>query len=84
MRVPHHVKTITLVAQELGVSEDLIWEISDWMDQYEGFVWVYDTDGKQIATFTDYGIENLETVLTDRDPNWRRQNPPEGNPSERP
>ena len=77
MRDPHHVKIIALVA------EDLIREISDWMDQVEGFVWD-DTDGKQITTFTDYGIENLETFLTDSDPNWRRPNPQEGNPSEHP
>lgn len=72
MVLPHHLKTIALVAEELGVSEDLIWEVSDWMDQYEGLIWIYDTDGKQIAAFTDEGVENLKTILNDRHPNWRK------------
>jgi hypothetical protein len=72
MKPPSHVTTIALAAQELGVDEELLWDIQDGLDEYDGVVWIYDIDGKQTLAFTNFGMENLEADLTERMPGWKK------------
>jgi hypothetical protein len=43
------VKTISLVAQEMGEDEDWLNEIIEEMEPEDGLIWVYGPDGKSTA-----------------------------------
>lgn len=60
----HHVHTVERVARDLGVSEELIQELTLGLEPEDGVIWVYranDDDG--ILAFTDEGIEEVELLL---------------------
>ena len=60
----HHVYTVERVAKDLGVSEDLIHELTLGLDPEDGVIWVYgvnDDDGT--LAFTDDGVEEIELLL---------------------
>ena len=58
------VRTIALVARDLGVKEKLLYDLALGFDPEDGCLWVYDTN-REIQAFTDYGVENLITLLED-------------------
>lgn len=64
----HSVRTIGLVARELGTTEDEIADLALGMDPEDGLIWVYspEHEGGMMA-FTSYGIENLETLIADQE-----------------
>ncbi|RUV40070.1 hypothetical protein EOD29_29865 [Mesorhizobium sp. M1A.T.Ca.IN.004.03.1.1] len=60
----HHVYTVERVARDLGVSEELIQELTLGLEAEDGVIWVYganDDDG--ILAFTDEGIEEVKLLL---------------------
>lgn len=60
----HHIYTVERVARDLGVSEELIQELTLGLEPEDGVIWVYganDDDG--ILAFTDEGIEEVEILL---------------------
>jgi hypothetical protein len=60
----HHVYTVERIARDLGVSEELIQELTLGLEPENGVIWVYganDDDG--ILAFTDEGIEEIELLL---------------------
>ena len=59
----HAVTVITAVAQELGVDEDLLHEISIGLDTEDGVIWVYGIGDDAIKAFTEDGVEELKTLL---------------------
>jgi len=60
----YRVTTINLVAEKIGVSEDLIWDVADEMDPEAGRIWVYGINGDDgVMAFTDDGIENLIELI---------------------
>ena len=60
------IKTIALVAQELGEDEEWLNEIIDEMEPEDGLIWVYGPDGESIAALSDFGVENLENIIRER------------------
>ena len=54
-----HVKTINLVAKDLGESEDWLFDIANEMDVEDGVIWVYGLGDDRVMAFTDFEIENL-------------------------
>jgi hypothetical protein len=66
----HAVTVIAAVAQELGVNEDLLHEISIGLDTEDGVIWVYGLGEDAIMAFTDDGVEELKNLLE-----MRRDNP---------
>ena len=54
-----HVKTINLVAKELGESEDWLFDVANEMDVEDGVIWIYGLGDDGVLAFTDFGIENL-------------------------
>jgi hypothetical protein len=66
----HAVTVIAAVAQELGVDEDLLHEISIGLDTEDGVIWVYGFGDDAIMAFTDDGVEELKNLLE-----MRRENP---------
>ena len=53
------VKTIAIVAQELGEGEDRLWDIANGMESEDGLIWVYGPNDEGIIAFSDVGVENL-------------------------
>jgi len=66
----HAVTAIAAVAQELGVAEDLLHEISIGLDTEDGVIWVYGIGEDAIMAFTEDGVEELKNLLE-----MRRENP---------
>ena len=59
----HAVTVIAAVAQELGVDEDLLHEISVGLDTEDGVIWVYGIGEDAIMAFTDDGVEEIKNLL---------------------
>ena len=58
-----HVKTINLVAKELGESEDWLFDVANEMDVEDGVIWIYGLGDDGVLAFTDFGIENLIELI---------------------
>ena len=63
------VRTIAAVTEMLGESEELLWELSDDMDKYDGKIWVGDALGKETRAFTPDGIDRLKELLEEHEEN---------------
>jgi hypothetical protein len=70
----HAVTVIAAVAQELGVDEDLLHDISIGMEPEDGVIWVYGLGGDSVMAFTDEGVDELKNLLESygRDPDLFR------------
>lgn len=60
----HSVRTIALVAQDLGEDEDWLWEVAIEMEPEDGLIWVYGTTG-QVMAFSSFGVENLCDLIAE-------------------
>ena len=58
-----HVKTIGLVAKDLGESEDWLFDVANEMDVEDGVIWIYGLGDDGVLAFTDFGIENLIELI---------------------
>ena len=58
-----HVKTINLVAKELGESEDWLFDIAAEMETEDGLIRVYGVGEDSVMAFTDFGIESLIELI---------------------
>lgn len=61
----YRVRTIALVAAEIGEDEERLHEIAEGMDTEDGVIWVYDTDERHTLAFTDFGVETLADLIAD-------------------
>jgi len=59
----HHVYTADYVAKELGVSEDLIHDLTLGMQPEDGVIWVYGIGDDPVRAFTDDGIEEVRLLI---------------------
>ena len=59
----HSVKTIDLVARELGEDADWLFNIADEMDTEDGVIWVYGETDDGVMAFTDFGVETLTDLI---------------------
>jgi hypothetical protein len=60
------VYTIRMVAQLLGRTEQLLWDLSDQLTPEDGVLWIHDVDDVHTMAFTDFGIENLQEIISDQ------------------
>jgi hypothetical protein len=58
-----HVKTIDLVAKELGEDEDWLFEVAMEMEPEDGVIRVYGVSDEGVMAFTDFGIESLVELI---------------------
>ena len=58
-----HVKTINLVAKDLGESEDWLFDVAAEMEIEDGVIWVYGVGEDGVMAFTDFGIEHLIDLI---------------------
>jgi hypothetical protein len=66
----YSVTVIAAVAQQLGVDEDLLHDISIGMEPEDGVIRVYGLGADSIVAFTDEGVDELKNLLE-----MRRKNP---------
>jgi len=68
------VTVIAAVAQELGIDEDLLHDISIGMEPEDGVIMVYGIGKDSVMAFTDDGVEELKNLLESyrRDPDLFR------------
>jgi len=59
------VFTLARVAEILGEDEGWLQELSIGMFPEDGCLWVLDTEGREVAAFTDHGIECLQQIIAD-------------------
>ena len=59
----HSVRTIGLVASELGETEEWLHEIAEEMDTEDGAIWVYGDSDDGVMAFTNFGIETLKDLI---------------------
>jgi hypothetical protein len=57
------IKTIAMVAQELGEDEDWLHEISIEMEPEDGVIWVYGVGEEGVPAFSEFGVENLLNLI---------------------
>jgi hypothetical protein len=59
----YRVTTIKRVAEDLGESEDWLFDVANEMDAEDGVIWVYGVGDDQLMAFTDFGIETLIELI---------------------
>ncbi len=60
------VYTIRMAAKVLGRTEELLWDLSDQLEPEDGMLWIYDVHGIETLAFTDFGLENLQEIISDQ------------------
>lgn len=61
----HAVTTLTKVAQDLEVSEDLLHDLTEQMDTEDGVIWVYGLEEEAVLALSEDGIECLRDLIAD-------------------
>jgi hypothetical protein len=57
------VRTINLVAKDLGEDEDWLFEIAAELEPEDGAIWVYGSGEDGVLAFTEFGIESLIDLI---------------------
>jgi hypothetical protein len=57
------VRTINLVAKDLGEDEDWLYDVASEMEPEDGVIWVYGSGEDGVLAFTDFGIESLIDLI---------------------
>ena len=59
----HSVKTVDLVAAELGETVESLHDLAVCMEPEDGVIWVYSIGDVAILAFTPFGVENLIEMI---------------------
>ena len=60
----HAVRTLALVASELGEDADWLVDIATDLEPEDGLIWVYDPQHPHgTMAFSDFGIESLRNLI---------------------
>jgi hypothetical protein len=57
------VRTIDLVAKDLGEDVDFLFDVAMEMEPEDGVIWVQGLGEESVLTFTDFGVENLVELI---------------------
>jgi len=58
------IRTIALVAKDLGEDEDWLFDIVDAMEPEDGLIWVYSPEYPEgTMAFSDHGVEYLKEII---------------------
>ena len=58
-----HVRTIDLVAKDLGEDVDFLFDVAIEMEPEDGVIWVQGLGEDGVMTFTDFGVESLVELI---------------------
>jgi hypothetical protein len=59
-----HVRTIDLVAKDLGEDVDFLFDVALEMEAEDGVIWVQGLGEEGVMAFTDFGVESLVELIT--------------------
>lgn len=60
----HSVRTLALVARDLGKDEDWLADLALDLEPEDGLIWVYDPQHEDgTMAFTEYGVESLLNLI---------------------
>ena len=57
------VRTINLVAKDLGEDVDWLYDVASEMEPEDGVIWVYGIGEDGVLAFTDFGIDSLIDLI---------------------
>ena len=57
------VRTINLVAKDLGEDIDWLYDVAAEMEPEDGVIWVYGIGEDGVLAFTDFGIDSLIDLI---------------------
>ena len=60
----HAVTTLTKVAQDLEVSEDMLHDLTQQMDTEDGVIWVYGLEEEGVLALTEDGICGVPKLMS--------------------
>ena len=58
-----HVRTIDLVAKDLGEDVDFLFDVALEMEPEDGVIWVQGLGDEGVMAFTDFGVESLVELI---------------------
>ena len=58
-----HIKTIDLIAKELGENIDALHDVALEMEPEDGLIWVHGLDDEGVIAFTEFGVESPIELL---------------------
>jgi hypothetical protein len=60
----HSIRTLALVATELGEDEEWLSDLANQMDPEDGLIWVYGPNNDDaVMAFSPFGVENLCNLI---------------------
>jgi hypothetical protein len=59
-----HVRTIDLVAKDLGEDVDFLFDVAIEMEPEDGVIWVQGLGDESVLAFTDFGVDSLVALIT--------------------
>jgi len=60
-----HVRTIDLVAKDLGEDIDFLFDVAIEMEPEDGVIWVQGLGDEGVMAFTNFGVESLVELIKD-------------------
>ena len=70
-----HVRTIDLVAKDLGEDVDFLLDVALEMEPEDGVIWIYGLDDESVVAFTDFGVDSLLELIKIHRETTPRQEP---------
>ena len=70
-----HVRTIDLVAKDLGEDVDFLLDVALEMEPEDGVIWIYGLDDGSVMAFTDFGVDSLLELIKIHRETTPRQEP---------
>ena len=70
-----HVRTIDLVAEDLGEDVDFLLDVALEMEPEDGVIWIYGLDDESVMAFTDFGVDSLLELIKIHRETTPRQEP---------
>jgi hypothetical protein len=58
-----HIKTVDLVAKEIGEDVDTLYDVALGMEPEDGLIWVHGLADEGVIAFTDFGVDSLVELL---------------------
>jgi len=58
-----HVRTIDLVAKDLGEDIDFLFDVAIEMEPEDGVIWVQGLGDEGVMAFTNFGVESLVELI---------------------
>ena len=69
------VRTIDMVAKDIGETVDFILDVALEMEPEDGVIWVHGLDDESVMAFTDFGVDSLQELIKNHRETTPRREP---------